>query len=142
MLSCRKEESTNFYAYLKNTTTHKIEVKPYFSGIISSDKVVTLLAGESKQIGLGTDRGIVGNVGFNSQFSGSDSLIVIFDNLYSITHYANTPNSFASKFYLATSLRSLRNKNSYSYSYRDLSKYQRENEYLYTFVEQDYLDAR
>lgn len=140
---CTKEEMTLYYAYLKNTTSHKIEIKPYFGGVASSDKTISLLANETKQIASGFDRGIVGNAGFNSQnLSGSDSLVVVFDNSYSITHYLNTPTSLSPKYYLFSSNRNLYNKNNYAYSYQDLSKHKRENNYNYNFVEQDYLDAR
>ena len=140
---CTKEEMTLYKAYLKNTTSHKIEVKPYFGGVVSSDKIITLLANETKEIANGFDRGIVGNAGFNSQnLSGSDSLIIIFDNLYSITHYLNNPTSLAQKHYLYSSNRNLYNKDNYNYSYQDVSKHKRESTYMYNFIEQDYLDAR
>lgn len=140
---CTKEEMTLYYAYLKNSTSHKIEVKPYFGGVVASDKAIVLLANETKEIANGFDRGIVGNAGFNSRnLSGSDSLVVVFDNLYSITHYLNTPTSLAQKHYLFSSNRNLYNKNNYTYSYQDLSKHKRQNTYNYSFIEQDYLDAR
>lgn len=140
---CTKEEMTLYKAYLKNTTLHKIEVKPYFGGVVPSDKIITLLANETKEIANGFDRGIVGNAGFNSQnLSGSDSLIVVYDNLYSITHYLNNPASMSLKHYLFSSNRNLYNKENYVYSYQDLSRYKRESTYIYSFIEQDYLDAR
>lgn len=86
---------------------------------------------------------IVGNAGFNSKYlNGSDSIIVLFDNLYSITHYINTPLLTARKYYLYASHRNLNNKDSYVYTYRDISKQKRETTYTYEFTEQDYLDAK
>ncbi len=143
IVSCIKEQSTNYYTYLKNTTSHKIEVQPFFGGSIRTDKVIILLAGETKQIAIGTDRGIVGNAGFNSQqLSGSDSIVVVFNNLYKITHYFTTPTGFSPKYYVLSSPRNLYNKDNYIYTYQDLSKYQRQSDYNYLFIEQDYLDTR
>ncbi len=141
--SCHKEESTLYYAYLKNTTSHKVEIRPFFSGSIPADKVITLLANETKEIANGMDRGI-GNQGFSSSYFGgpNDSVVVLFDNLYSITHYFNTPTTLNSKYYLFTSLRNIGNPKSYLLEKRDISKYQRENKFTFEFKEQDYLDAR
>ncbi len=130
LAGCKKEESTNYYAYLKNKTLHKIEIRPYVGNIFPADKVVKLLAGETKQIANGFDRGIVGNVGFNSSYlNASDSIVVIFDNLYSITHYFKSPVIFSTKYYLYSSLRNVGNYLSYIYTYQDLSKHKRESTY-------------
>jgi hypothetical protein len=142
-IGCVKEESTLYYAYIKNGTSHKVQIKPYFSGSIPSDKIITLLANESKEIANGFDRG-KGDQGFSSSYFGGpgDSIIVVFDDLYSITHYSSTPASVNPRHYLFTSLRNIGNPKSYDLQSRDISKYQRENKYTYTFIEQDYLDAR
>ena len=42
--SCTKEKSTNYYAHLKNKTAHKIVIKPYFQGVVPTDKIITLLS--------------------------------------------------------------------------------------------------
>src|SRR6188768_2813313 len=139
LTGCIKEEITLYYAHAKNLTSHKIEIKPYFSGSVPASKIIVLMANETKEIANGFDRGIAGNVGFNSNYlSGSDSIIIMFDNLYSITHYFTQPNSFASKYYLYTSNRNICNKDNYIYTYEDLSKHKRENQYVYEFTEQDY----
>ena len=140
---CAKEKNTLYHAYFKNTTAHTIEIKPYFGGVVPSEKIVLLLTNETKEIARGTDRGIVGNAGFNSQnLSGSDSIVVVFDNLYKITHYFTAPLTTAPRFYLLMSNRNIYNKDNYAYSYQDISKYQRESNYNYEFKEQDYLDAK
>ena len=141
--ACTKEKITLYHANLKNNTTHKIEIKPYFNGTTSIDKIVTLMPNETHEIANGFDRGIVGNAGFTSRtFSGSDSIIVIFDNIYSITHYFNSPVFLSKKFYFLTSNRNIYNKDNYLYSYNDLSKNKRESNYVYEFIDQDYLDAK
>jgi hypothetical protein len=143
LTGCVKEKITLYYAYAKNSTSHKVEIKPYFSGSIPPNRVIVLMANETKEIANGFDRGIVGNAGFNSNYlSGSDSIVVVFDNLYSITHYLNQPGTFASKYYLYASNRNIYNKDNYAYTYEDLSKYKRKSQYVYEFKEQDYLDAK
>lgn len=141
--SCTKEEMTLYSAYAKNGTGHKIEIRPYFFGSVPPAKVITILANDTKEIANGFDRGIVGNVGFNSNYlSGSDSIIVVFDDLFKMTHYFNAPSQLAPKHYLLSSNRNIYNKDNYAFSFVDQSKYKRESTYLYSFTEQDYLDAR
>ncbi len=140
---CIKETSTNYYAYLNNKTTHKIEITPYRLGSVVTSKILVLNANVNKEITNGAGRGLNGNVGFTSaNFAGMDSVKVIFDNTYVITHYFNTSFSFFSKFYLYDSLRNLDNYKSYFFTSNDLSKVKRENKYVYIFTEQDYLDAK
>ena len=144
LCGCTKEESTISYAYLKNGSTHKVVIRPHFSGIVPPDKIITLFAGETKEIATASFARGIGNQGFSSSYFGApnDSLVVIFDDLYSITHYFNTPATLSPKHYLATSLRNIANPKSYDLQSRDITKYQRENKYTYTFIEQDYLDAK
>ena len=141
--SCTKESITIYYAYLKNTTMHKIEMKPYFSGVVRNDKVVTLLAGEVKQIADGSYRGIGNQAIFLSEYmTGADSLVVVFDDMFPIIHYGITPPSTAPKYYLFTSNRNVGNSKNYKLETRDLNKHKRENTFTFYFIEQDYLDAR
>lgn len=144
LAGCTKEESTLSYAYLKNGTSHKVEFRPYFSGNVPADKIIILLSNETKEIAKAVFARGKGNHGFSSSYFGGpgDSIIVVFDDLYSITHYSSTPASVNPKHYLFTSLRNIGNPKSYDLQSRDISKYQRENIYTYTFTEQDYLDAK
>jgi hypothetical protein len=142
-VGCIKESSTYYQANIKNKTIHQIKVIPYFSGIVYSSKIILLNAGDSINIARGVDRGKVDHGGFDSDyFSGSDSLHVIFDDTYSISHYFVTPSTFSSKYYFYSSLRNLGNYLSWEYSFKDESKHRREALYLYRFVDQDYLDAK
>ena len=140
---CIKEDITIYYAYVKNKSTHQIQINPYSSGTVVSANVISLIPNQEIKISDdGFVRGIAPNSGFGSKyFAGVDSLVVVFDNLYPITHYANTPVSLASKYYLFTSTRNIGNKYSYILIGED-SKHQRKNSYYYDFTEQDYLDAR
>lgn len=139
---CTKEQITFYYAYLKNTTTHKIEIKPYSNGSVNTANIITLLSNENKEIANGTERGI-SNGGFISPyFAGADSLVVVFDNTYSIVHYGLTPANINPKHYLFLSPRNVGNWRNYQLTTRDISRYKRENIHVFDFIEQDYLDAR
>jgi hypothetical protein len=142
-VGCTKEQITNYKANLSNTTIHTIVIRPYFGGSVPNNKIITLTPNGTFQIANGTDWGIVNNGGFDSDsFGGSDSIVVTFDNIYSITHYTTQLTLLASKYYLVSSNRNLYNKNSYLYTYQDPSKTRRESNYLYKFVEQDFLDTQ
>lgn len=144
--SCTKEKITVYSVYAKNSTNHQIKIVPYFSGVIDNAKILFLNPGDSIKFAYGFERGIVNHGGFGSGlFSGissNDSVVILFDNLYSISHYLNTPSSLAPKYYLHSSLRNFGNYLSWEYSADDISKNKREAFYLYKFIEQDYLDAR
>ena len=114
--SCKKEGTTNHIAYLKNKTNHIIEIRPFYAGLVQTENIIRLLENETKEIANGNDRGIASaEAGFTPKyFAGADSMIVVFDNLYSITHYTNTPLALAPKHYVFTSLRNIGNLKSYT----------------------------
>ena len=140
---CTKESITLYKAYIKNETNHQIKVTPYFGGSVYNDKIIILNAGDSVIIADGYDRGIVNHGGFTPKyFAGCDSLSVIFDNLYPVSHYVITPVSLYPRHYLYASLRNVANYLGWDYNANDISQHKREAFYLYRFVEQDYLDAK
>jgi len=143
LTACIKEKTTSYVVSIKNNSTHQVEIKPYSNGVIVSNNIILLLPTKEIQIAQGSDRGINGNSGFSSKyFAGSDSLRVTFDNLYTITHYLNAPGSYSNKYYLYSSYRNLLNYMSFAYLAKDISKYRRENTYVYEFKEQDCLDSK
>src|SRR5215207_10131590 len=100
LISCVKEPITNYYAYWKNNTTHTIEVKPFSNGFIVSENAVTLMPNSTTKVAEGSDRGISDNGGFSSKHLNADSIHVVFDNTYTMTHYFVTPASLSSKYFL------------------------------------------
>jgi len=141
--SCSKEEVTLYKAILVNNSGHKIVIQPFFAGVNPSERTITLLSNQNFEIASGSDRGF-GNQGFSSSYFGgpNDSVIVTFDDLYSITHYFNAPSVLAARHYLFSNNRNIGNPASYDLQTNRLSKYQEENIFTYTFTEQDYLDAK
>lgn len=140
--SCNKEESTNYSATMENKTTHKIQIKPYTGGVVNTSKILTLLAGEKREIANGTEPGL-SNGGFISPyFLGGDSLVVVYDDTYSIVHYGTPPIILAPKHHLMSSPRHCANWRNYALTTNKISKHKRENIHYFAFIEQDYLDAR
>ena len=143
IVSCRKEQSTNYLANLKNNSTHNIVIRPFANGQVVTNNIITLAQMTNIQIANGSDRGLNGNSGFSSKyFENVDSMRVTFDNMYTITHYGKTPVSFNNKYYLYTSTRNILNYLSYKFDSKILAKTQWENTYNLEFIEQDYLDAK
>ena len=140
---CNREASTSYRIEIINPTMHTIEFRPYYAGIVPPAKVVRIGGNSILETMLDTDRGITGRAGFISKyFSGADSILVVYDNLYSIIHYVYTPVALNPKHYLYSSLRNIRNPESYEYTFTDYSKWFRRNNHKYIFTEQDYLDAK
>jgi len=140
---CTKDGATKYYGDLKNGTTHSIKILFFSQGMIVTANTITLDPGKEFRIGNGSNRGIVNHGGFGSEyFTGVDSVHVVFDTTHRISHYIKTPANLFPKHYLYTSTRNLGNYLSYAYTYEDKSKYRRISHYIYTFTEQDYLDAK
>ena len=142
--SCIKDKYTNFTGDLQNKTMHKIKIYPYKNGVVQEKDTITLLKNSVFNIAKGTLMGIVESPGFESDYFGgpNDSVIVIFDDIYRITHYANNPNFFSDRHYLFTSTRNILNPKSYEFIRIKGEKNVFTNMHVYTFSEQDYLDAK
>ena len=140
---CIKEGSTSYRAVMINPTMHTIEFRPYYGGVVPPANVFKIGANDTLEIALGSFRGIVGQGGFISKyFAGTDSVLVVYDNLYSIVHYVYTPVALNPRHYLYSSLRNIGNLKSYEYTFKDHYKGFRSSNYKYIFTEQDYLDAK
>lgn len=141
--SCTKDKSTNYFSYLENKTGHKIVIHPYVSGIVPPERILTLLPNTKLEIAHGTLDGLV-TKGYISGYWGGDkdSIVVIYDDSVTITHYFVTPASLNRKYYLQSSNRNLANQGSYTFGVTVLSKYKWQTVSEYQFTEQDYLDAK
>ena len=141
-ISCTKEESRHYEAYLINNSLHNIEFRPYYGGIVPTANIFRLAPNDTLQIADGNDRGKNG-YGFNPKYyAGADSIVAIFDNLYSIVHYGIAPAVLNPKHYLYSSLKNIANTDGYRVVITDYSKYDSRYVYWKTFTEEDYLDAK
>jgi hypothetical protein len=147
-IGCRKENlgSTTTSSYFKNNSNHKVKITFYYTGVTYPDSILLLNSGDSLKFGYDVAEGLLNQSrGLASKYlsqNANDSIVVTFDNLYSITHYVNTPGSLNTKHYLFASLRNLANVFNWKYTFKDVSKYHRESYLFYYFTEQDYLDAK
>ncbi len=135
--SCKKDITTKYEAFILNqTANHAIKLSFFKSGIPFN---ITLNPNDSLKIADGFDFGTITVPGFSSNYFGgpNDSINVIFDNQYLVSHYFNSPANLSSKYLLFSSLRNLGNPNSYIFN-----RYNNLNSHYYIFTEQDYLDAR
>jgi hypothetical protein len=138
--SCKKEPNTIYNATLVNKSNHSIKIMFFNSGIVNPKDTIKLTTNQSFEIANGIERGVITTPFFSSNYYG-DSIWVIFDDTYRISHYSVTPNQSYPKNYPYTSLRNLINRNSYRFvstPFADSYK----NEHFYEFIEQDYLDAK
>jgi hypothetical protein len=142
--SCTKDYNSQYTATFINTTTHSIKILFYKNGVVNTNDTIALFPNQQFEFANGSQRGNITVPGFSSKYFGgsNDSNVVIFDNLFRIVHYANTPTNLAFKYYLATSNRNIANPNSYRFVSIPISNNSHKNEHFYEFIEQDYLDAQ
>lgn len=143
LYGCIKEKMTEFTAELYNATSHDIMILPYKGGVVNPTDTILLGSNQTFEIAHGTERGIKTTPGFYSTYFGSpdDSIVVVFDDAYKVTHYANTPSSLAPKYYLSSSNRNIVNPQSYLFETHEVSRYRQWNHHKYFFAEEDYVFA-
>jgi hypothetical protein len=139
--SCKKDYNSRYTATLVNKTSHSLRIMFFNSGVVNPKDTIRLTANQSFEIANGSERGAITTPGFSSNYYG-DSIWVVFDGIYRISHYSVTPNQLYPKNYPYTSLRNLINRNSYSFVSTAISTNSYLNEHFYEFIEQDYLDAK
>lgn len=142
--SCNKEGKTFYTAYLVNPTQHQITLLCYNEGVVKKGDSIRIPPLSDFLFGEGSYRGANPHPQFSSDyFAEHDSLVVIFDQKYKISHYANMPIYPASKYYLNSSLRNLFNISSYEFYTKERKRSKSvDNTHVYKFTEQDYLDAK
>lgn len=143
MISCIKEKTTDYQAFVKNKSAQNIQILTFGRGNSVPKDTIRLLPNAEFRIAEGFFRGISERVVFISDyFATSDSVHIIFNGVHRVTHYFNTPAAKFPKHYLYASNRNLFQLDSYNYSHIDDSKYQRTATYVYEFTEDDYRFAQ
>jgi hypothetical protein len=142
--SCKKDEFTQAIAYLKNTTNHNIKILFYKNGIVASTDTIKLGMNQEVEIANGPLRGLVRVPGFSTKYAigSDDSVVVVFDNIYKVSHYVNLPANLFSKYYQYNSLRNIGNAKSYIFTSTQVASTKLTNVHRYEFVEADYNYAR
>lgn len=134
--NCQKEEATFNKFKITNNSGSAIKIIPASSSIDS----LVLLNNETKEVDLPFTRGIGTGINY-AIFADGNPIIVVYNNTDSITHYNDTL-SHPSKSYNLFSERCFYNKVSYHKEIVNNSKHLRTVTLSYTFIQQDYLDAK
>lgn len=142
-VACEDRTRTFNYTYFQNDSVHKISVIEFSQGKITNYMSFDLQQNEKKQIISTQYPGIGGNgQSYADLTSLTDSILVIFDNKDTIIHYGKSyVLGGAKKFILYNSPRSLLNSNNYTKTTLTKTTNRLTYSFLYTFTEQDYLDA-
>lgn len=140
--SCSKEKATISETIFRNKTGHEIEVTIYEDdGAPDTVNSFSLSASDVKKA-LSIRGGGIGEGVTFGQLIGGDSIVVTFDGMYSIVHYRPSPVGSNPKNYPFESNRNIFNRNSYEQKLKTNRKLLREWDFIYTFTEQDYMDAK
>jgi hypothetical protein len=128
---------------LYNISNHDVLILPYKSGKVEASDTIRLNQGDDVKIADGWFRGDIKIPSFLSEYFGApgDSIIVIFDDQYSVTHYSDAPKELSFKHYLFSSLRNIGNPESYTFN-RVKDGSTRINVHDYYFTESDYEYAK
>lgn len=142
LYSCVKDSVTLSKTIFTNSTLHQINLVGYKNGIIDQECTFSLNPNESKSVFVLNNRGIGNGLSFGGYFQSVDSFVVNFDNMNMISHYKPNLIGTNTKKYLFYSSRNIFNDSNYLKNITIDRKYRREWDFKYTFVEQDYIDAR
>ena len=141
--SCRKEYSTYYTAHIENKSNHSALILFYKGGVVLATDSVKLIPGASIRIASGTFRGLNPQPAFFSSYFGgaNDSAIVVFNNLYKMSHYVNQPTALSLKHYLFAPPRNIFHPKSYIFESEKKSSTHLANSHNYIITNQDFLDA-
>lgn len=145
LVCCIKETISDSYTYIINNTAHSISIMAYYKGNIEPSLSADIAPFEQKVINHNGGRGntdIAGGFSYGAILGGLDSVLVIFDKMDCISHYNPQLIGGAKNFYTYDSARNLYNRNNYVHEIAEHSSKKVVHHFIYTFTEQDYLDAK
>jgi len=142
--SCIREQITRTEAYFYNNTEHNVFILFYHNGRVAATDSIHLTPNSSYLFEQGSRRGNFVGRGFASDIptQAEDSVIVVFDSNYKVSHYINPPNSYAEKYYDYSSTRNISNVESYEFIREKGKKGVYTNIHNYYFTEADYEYAK
>lgn len=140
--SCMKERQTFSYQKIYNSTNHTIMIIPFSNGVEKEESKKLLGPNSVIELEYRMVRGInnTPSILFD-YFRNVDSLHVIFDNQYQVTHLLLGTSTSTRRNYTLGSNRNLGNRDSYILEKKEDNKYSRTWELQYQVTEQDYLYA-
>jgi hypothetical protein len=139
---CAEKQSTSKVSIF-NSTLHKVTLAPYINGIVDSSKYKILQPNESFSVETNYQRGKTKiPVVFWNYFKNLDSLVVIWDETYHMTHMLSDTFYSSNNFIQFAENRNIGLSTSYVNSIKSESKHSIEWSVINTLTEQDYLDAK
>mgnify|MGYP003617035450 CR=1 FL=1 len=141
--SCIRDGNTSNNVNIENNTNHIIKLIPYKNGVVDSLKIKAIPNYSSIQIERNNQRGKTEvPVVFWDYFKNLDSIVIIWDNTYSVTHMLSDTFFSAKKYIQFDEIRNIGLNSSYTNTSSNESKIGITWHVNYTFTEQDYLDAK
>lgn len=141
--SCVKDGKTTSQVILSNPTTHNISLYPYQNGFIDSPNIKTIIQGEEVIIEDNFQKGKTNSpLVFWDYFKPYDSLVVIWDGVYPITHFLSDTFLSSNKFIQFGASRNIGYDASYVVSSNNETKISIEWITKYVFSEQDFQFAK
>ncbi len=140
---CIVEESSISNILVENLTTHSVLITPYKAGAIDSTKLFSLSPGQNKSIG--SDEGMgktIGPVYFGDYFRNLDSIVVLWDNTYRVTHMISDSFVSTGKYISILNERNIAKLSKYKSAKVKETKHFVEWTATYSFTEADYEFAK
>ena len=142
LVSCIRDGKSITTLSLSNTTTHKVTLIPYYNGVVDSSRYKSLLPYDQILIENNFQKGKTKiPVIFWDYFKQLDSLTVIWDDTFNMTHMLSDTFHSSTNFIQFAENRNIGLSASYIQSIKSESKISIEWSVIYNFTEQDYLDA-
>lgn len=141
-LHCRQEDK--LVARLHNDAGVPVTVLPYKAGSVLPQDTVRLNNGESFRVGFGSSYGDVRTPFFETEILAigeNDSIVVVFDFDFRVTHYIEAPALKSDKCHLYESDRNIIRRKNYEFEIVD-TKGGRTNYHDYYFTSSDFEFAR
>jgi hypothetical protein len=142
VISCTKERSGHTSTIIKNTTTHTIKLLPYNGASIDMSYSKTIPGSSTVEVYSENHFGKTIEPCFGRLLQPFDSVVVRFDDTVMIPHIKFNLTYNGNHYIPFQSNRSISNPNSYLKEITKETKWTITGKFTYTFIEQDYLDAK
>lgn len=140
--SCVKDYKSTTATFIKNTTSHKIEIIPYTNGVVNNEYYKLIEAYQDLEVYSGNVYGKTLEPDFGTLLQPNDSIVIKFDDSVKITHLKFNSTIQTGHYILYDSNRSISNPSNYVKTIEKETKHYLRGNFRYTFTEQDYLDAK
>jgi len=136
------EKSTNSRSFIINETNYIIKLIPYDNGNELASLTQIIQSSEEKLVLDYNNRGKGQGFAYPRSMQPIDSIIVLFDDKIKTVHYTFNVSGINPKAIKFGSPRNIYTEDNFVRKITAEDKYNISNEYRYTFVDQDYEDAK